>query len=463
MPPSESPSIGQARSALAAGEVAQALNLLEQAEREHPLAADVQRLLCTAYSAANEPVKAAASALAAQALEQGSALQLYNLATGYMQHGQSELAKKWYRTTLLLDPALSIAHQNLAALLFEAGEFSQARVHREQAYQLQWIFVERTPAAAATVLLPSASDVGNVPTRYLLPSEEYSTIRALVEYAREPELSCLPEHDLVFNAIGDPDCAAAGHPSLEQVLSASNRPVLNTPGAVQATRRDRLGALLNGLDGVIVPRVDRIEVQTGKGHPIADRLRDRGAQFPLILRRAKSHGGQGACLVDTPQSALSWARAGDAENQTEVVYATAFWENRDARHFYRKYRVIYVDGQAFPYHLAISRSWLVHYFSAEMGEAAWKLEEEQRFLADPQTALGNPAWETVGAIGRRLGLDYAGLDFTILDTGAILVFEANATMLVHPEPDDGPFAYKNVAIRNICSAFKRMLSERMRS
>jgi hypothetical protein len=36
------------------------------------------------------------------------------------------------------------------------------------------------------------------------------------------------------------------------------------------------------------------------------------------------------------------------------------------------------------------------------------------------------------------------------------VFEANATMVVHPETDDGPLAYKNQAVRDILAAFDAM-------
>jgi len=37
------------------------------------------------------------------------------------------------------------------------------------------------------------------------------------------------------------------------------------------------------------------------------------------------------------------------------------------------------------------------------------------------------------------------------------VFEANATMLTHPEAADGPLAHKNPAVRAIIEAFQAML------
>ncbi len=61
-------------------------------------------------------------------------------------------------------------------------------------------------------------------------------------------------------------------------------------------------------------------------------------------------------------------------------------------------------------------------------------------------------------IGAAMGLDYAGVDFTLLSDGRVLLFEANASMLVHPEAPDGPLAHKNLAIERIFEAFRRMLA-----
>lgn len=47
--------------------------------------------------------------------------------------------------------------------------------------------------------------------------------------------------------------------------------------------------------------------------------------------------------------------------------------------------------------------------------------------------LGERAMAAIAAIGRRLDLDYGGMDFTLLADGRLFVFEANATMLVHGE------------------------------
>jgi glutathione synthase/RimK-type ligase-like ATP-grasp enzyme len=56
-----------------------------------------------------------------------------------------------------------------------------------------------------------------------------------------------------------------------------------------------------------------------------------------------------------------------------------------------------------------------------------------------------------------LGLDYAGVDFGLSQDGDVLLFEANATMVVqHPDPDE-TWAYRRPAVDRIHGAVRRML------
>jgi len=119
--------------------------------------------------------------------------------------------------------------------------------------------------------------------------------------------------------------------------------------------------------------------------------------------------------------------------------------------------VVFVDRRPYPYHLAISDDWLVHHGTASMVERPERLAEELRFLEDPEAAIGAKAMVAVEAIGRRLDLDYCGVDFSVPPDGSVLVFEANATMLVHPERADGPLAPKNPYIQRILDAFEAMI------
>ena len=66
----------------------------------------------------------------------------------------------------------------------------------------------------------------------------------------------------------------------------------------------------------------------------------------------------------------------------------------------------------------------------------------------------------IAAIGRRLDLDYGGIDFALLPDGRVFVFEANATMLVHRERNDGVLSHKNLHVQRIADAFENLLARR---
>jgi hypothetical protein len=91
---------------------------------------------------------------------------------------------------------------------------------------------------------------------------------------------------------------------------------------------------------------------------------------------------------------------------------------------------MFVGGEPFPYHLAIDNGWMIHYRSAPMDEHAWMRDEERRFLRMPEKALGVSS-ATLRALAAAVGLDYFGIDCTVLADGTLFVFEADAAMLVH--------------------------------
>jgi hypothetical protein len=120
--------------------------------------------------------------------------------------------------------------------------------------------------------------------------------------------------------------------------------------------------------------------------------------------------------------------------------------------------MIFVDRRPYPYHLAISDNWMVHHGTADMTKRPDRMAEELRFLEDPESAIGARALAAIAAVGQRLDLDYAGADFAVLPDGSVLVFEANANMLVHPEEADSPLAPKNPYVRRILDAFETMIA-----
>jgi hypothetical protein len=126
----------------------------------------------------------------------------------------------------------------------------------------------------------------------------------------------------------------------------------------------------------------------------------------------------------------------------------------------RKCRVMIIDGQLYPLHLAISAEWKVHYFTAQMAGSAAHREEERRFLADMPGYLGPRAMAGLAWIAETLALDYGGIDFAIGDAGEVQLFEANATMAIVPPPPDPLWEYRRAACDAALTAAASMLLRR---
>jgi glutathione synthase/RimK-type ligase-like ATP-grasp enzyme len=115
-------------------------------------------------------------------------------------------------------------------------------------------------------------------------------------------------------------------------------------------------------------------------------------------------------------------------------------------------------GRIYPWHLAISSDWKVHYFTAAMAEQEAYRAEEHRFLNDTAGVLGKRAMTVLERLGQTMDLDYAGVDFALASDGSVLVFEANATMTINAPPPGAIWDYRRSAVTAVQSAVARMLS-----
>jgi hypothetical protein len=144
----------------------------------------------------------------------------------------------------------------------------------------------------------------------------------------------------------------------------------------------------------------------------------------------------------------------------EEFLAIEYLDARGADGMARKYRVMMIDGALHPLHLAISSDWKVHYFTANMATHANHRAEEGRFLADMAGVLGPRAMGALRSIAKKLGLDYAGIDFALRADGAVLLFECNANMAIVPPDADPMWDYRRQAISGVIDAAKRMIANR---
>jgi hypothetical protein len=204
---------------------------------------------------------------------------------------------------------------------------------------------------------------------------------------------------------------------------------------------------LANIPAVRVPRIEQVS------------RRELGRlQYPVLLRSPGFHTGRHFVYVP------SLAAAGEAADSLagEEWLAIQYLDARGADGMARKFRVMFIDGGLYPLHLAVSADWKVHYFSADMARNERFREEERRFLIDMPGVLGPRAMQALTEVAAVLDLQYAGVDFALSPDGSVLLFEANATMVVFPPGPEPVWDYRRAAIDAALQAARQMLDRLVR-
>jgi Flp pilus assembly protein TadD len=356
-------------------------------------------------------------------------------------------ARATYEHALELDPAHPTANYGLALLLEAQGDVETARTFRGHAFAQPILHTAAYHGSAPPlrVLTLLGASGGNMVTTLIL-DDRYIESTALVVDSYRDGME-LPPHDVIYNAIGDAERSDDALQIAERIVAAATAPLINPPTAVRRTQRQDVGRL-NAVPDVIAPQTElfaRAEI-TPAG------LAARGFTFPLLLRAPGYHMGEHFSLVTTAGE-LPAKLAGTPGSDVLVI---AYLDARNGAGISRKYRAYFIGGELYPAHLALSRRWKVHYFSADMTADDTHWAEERAYLTDMPGVLGERAMTALRGIAAALELDLAGIDFALSRDGRVLVFEANATMAWYLPEDDERAVYRRPPIDNILAAVERL-------
>lgn len=379
------------------------------------------------------------------------------LATLLADEGETAAACEHYESALRWDPQYEGAHKGLAVLLLRRGETEAARRHGEAGFRglaSPWSY-RGTGRPISLVLVRSALG-GNVPIEDLVSDTVYRKWTLVPEFC-DPG-AALPPHDLVWNVVGDADRCPDALGKAALALARSRAPVLNPPLRVLATGRAANAARLSRLPGVVTPRTAEYPREDLAAPGAAATLAAAGFTWPLLFRSPGFQTGLHFVKVDRPEDLPAAVEGLPGPKLLAIQFIDT--TGQDGK--YRKYRAMMINGKLHPLHLAVSRSWKVHYFSADMVDCPEHRGEDQAFLCDMPNVLGSRSMQALRRIQETLGLDYAGCDFGIDRRGNVVVFEANATMVM-PAPAGEAFAYRTVAVRRARRAVVRMILRRARS
>ena len=369
-----------------------------------------------------------------------------NLANALLANGEAGAARGHYETALRLSPDHPDALQGMANLLQDQGDAITAGRYRQRSYGARRITMLTClgPSPAGCILQLVSAVGGNVPTKGLLDRQAFDIAILAVESraAGEP----LPPHDLVFNTVGDADLCGPALDAAEAMLARTSAPVINPPSKVRSTGRAEIAERLADLRGVITPRVTR-----ARRNGLAEAA--KAFDYPFLMRTPGFHTGRNFVRVERRQD----LDAAAAELPGDELLLIQYLDARGPAGQSRKYRVMMIDGGVYPLHLAISDDWKVHYFTADMAERPDHRAEEAAFLSNMAGVIGQTAVAGLEAIAARLGLDYGGVDFGLSPDGEVLVFEANATMVINPPDADPRWDYRRAPVQAALDAARAMI------
>jgi glutathione synthase/RimK-type ligase-like ATP-grasp enzyme/Flp pilus assembly protein TadD len=379
-----------------------------------------------------------------------------NLANLLFRANRHDEARGHYETALQLDPDYAPAHQGLGAVLADLGDRPSAQAHFRRGFRDHAVSTlpYRGTRPPVRLLQLISSGGGNIPTGSFLDDCIYLTSVVVADHL-DPRTS-LPPHQLIFNAIGDADLCRPALEAAIRLIARSKAPVINDPHAVMRTGRIDNARRLGAIAGVVTARTAVFSREILASVDGAGSLADEGFAFPLLLRSPGYHTGRNFVLVETAADLTAAVAGLPGDELLAIEYLDARGNDGNAR----KYRVMMIDGAIYPLHLAISRNWKVHYFTADMADQPGHRSEEARFLEDMPSVLGETAMAALQRIRDALGLDYAGVDFAIGADGRLLLFEANATMVIAPPGQDECWAYRRAAIGKVLDAVTAMITAR---
>jgi tetratricopeptide (TPR) repeat protein len=375
----------------------------------------------------------------------------HQLGKVYFELNEPTSAIECFRQAVVLDSNDADSIYWIGGIRQRLGDIDAAQAAYAQAARIQPLI--RRPAAKSPadfrVLALFAPFAGNLPTEYLFRDAAYDTDTLALFSAGEFKTEWLKaDVQVVVNLVSDADQAGLLLPLIADLVDRLGRPTVNHPRKIERTTRDAVAVLLDGIPGCRVPKILRQKAGTG----LASTAVQAALSSPsaILVRPAGTHGGDDFEKIEDKELESLLAHTPDSDR-----YLIEYLDYRSTDGYFRKYRFIFVDQQILPYHLAIAADWKVHHDNTDMGDHPWMQQEEETFLRDPGAVFNAGHDRVLREIQQRIGLDYFGIDCALDRSGNLVVFEVNASMLVHDHNEE--FPYKAPYVLRIKTAFDNML------
>ncbi|WP_424944470.1 ATP-grasp domain-containing protein [Aliiroseovarius crassostreae] len=334
-------------------------------------------------------------------------------------------------------------------LVWQAKALARHRVYRTES---------RHPAKHRLLVFAEAGHMGaNTPIEFLLQNSAFDIITYYPDLdGGHPK--ALPEHDVAFCAAPADSARAHGFYDTVRALSLlTGTEVLNRPESTVALDRDQLAQMFAYVDGLRFPRTRRLtrhDLTSALATGTDDTLLSRVGHYPIIIRPCGSHAGDGLARIHHREKLVSYLK-----RRKEQVFFLSEYVDYASPHdgSFRKYRVVFIDGKAYPCHMAIADQWDLWYLNADMHRSVIKRREEEAFMDGFDQGFAARHQNQLRALTDGIDLDYFGIDCAEDPEGNLVVFEADNALIVHDMDPETIFPYKRRHMHRIFSGFEEML------
>lgn len=398
-----------------------------------------------------------------------------------LREGDFDQARQMYRALINAGTCDSDVHVAYAALLSKQGDVAGAHRHLVGHYMLNPVGKAPQDLEDADnrllyargfdktyAMVGKGSDGrsvarlrgGHFTLQYLMKGDD--TPRQRITFLPDSLLPAemLPNHHLILNTISDVDIEAGSLRSLDLFLDRNpSERIINSPKVVLRTGRDTNFERLNGLPAVQFARTLKVTLEDSNADNIAKLVTQRGFETPFIIREAGTHTGRTTELIKSAVDLERYAKKPLSGEYYLIDYIPVLWRSE----FFRKMRLFIIDGEAYPVVCHFDRFWNVHGGNRLdiMKTSDELMEQERLFLADWKTYIGKRAVEGINNAIKATPLEFFGIDFTVTDSGDILIYELNASMR-HSFDHAKSFTYKLEYDEATSEAFQKMVSRHLR-
>lgn len=367
-------------------------------------------------------------------------------------------AEGLFQQAIALDTTRLETYTGLATLYEKVGKYDLADKTWRRGFEYGAIYKRGylgKKQDPIRILVVSSVLAGNIRFMRFLNQKEFLITSVLAE-SYTPELF-LPDHDVIFQAIGDTELCVRGAEIARQIAARSNAPIINNPDFIVHTSREENSERFRKLENVVTPLTKTFDRELLKGEGADAFLHEQGFTYPVLMRSPGYFNGH---YFEKIESKDDIARVVESLPGNQLI-VIQYIDTMRADGTIRKYRVMGIDKKLYPVHLAISYNWKIHYFSSNMRDKQEFRDEEYAFLYDMEQTLGPKVLKALSDIVATLGLDYCGIDFTINDDGQVVVFEANATMALLLPDASSEWNYRRTPIQTALNAAKNLIYTRV--